>query len=255
MASQVRKIIEIDEDLCNGCGNCIVDCEEGALEIRDGKAKLVSEVFCDGLGACIGTCPTGALNIVEREAAPFDEELVEEHLKKTEILNNLAGEKAAGGMKCGCPSAMMQCWDADEEQAPDHEPDHQPTARSDVSPIHIPSALRQWPIKIELISPMMEAFKNRDELLLFMDCVGVAHTTLHLDYLKDRPVITLCPKFGDSQLALQKLTHLLEISDFKKIVVLRMEVPCCGGGTHLAHQAVQAAGKEIEVEEKIIRIR
>ncbi|NIA15961.1 MAG: 4Fe-4S ferredoxin [Nitrospiraceae bacterium] len=225
---QIRKVIEIDEELCNGCGECVPSCEEGAIQIIDGKAKLVADKYCDGLGACLGECPTGALRIVEREAEVFDEEAVEEHLKVTRA-------PAAPPTPCGCPSAQVKTFAG--VAAPNAPADDQPAA----------SALSHWPVQIRLVPPTAP-FLNGADLLVAADCVPVAYPRFHQDFLKDKTVMVGCPKFDDMALYTQRFADIFAANDVKSITAVVMVVPCCQGLPVIIAQGMRQAGKQIPME-------
>lgn len=238
----VRKIIEIDEEKCDGCGQCVVSCAEGALKIVDGKAKVVSEVFCDGLGACIGECPQGALKIVERDAPEFDEDAVKAHLGK-------AHDKKGQHLMtepCGCPSSnpMILRVGQGMPSAPSH-----PSAEAE----RLPPELTNWPVQWKLVQPSMPFFKGAD-LLLSADCVPFAYRDFHGRFLKGRPVIIGCPKLDEQQAYLDKLTAVLKEATPRTITVVIMEVPCCQGLMRLTLEALKRAGKDIPVKKHIVTI-
>jgi ferredoxin len=225
-----RKIIEIDESLCDGCGSCATGCAEGALEIRDGKARVVAEHFCDGLGACLGHCPTGALTIVEREAPDFDEKAVEDHLamqKKAPI---------PGGCPSSRPLPLTPCQTA-------NIPASQATTGA--------SALSTWPIKLRLVPPTAP-FLHNARLLLTSDCVPPAFPAYLSAFLPGRVALLGCPKFDDVQSYVDKLTAILTANDITDITVVQMEVPCCAGMSRLAAQAVAASGKAVPVTRVVV---
>lgn len=228
-----RKIIRIDEELCDGCGQCVPACAEGAIQIIDGKAKLVSEKYCDGLGACLGECPKGAISIEEREAEAFDEEEVMIYLEKRE-----KEEAKEETLACGCPSTSAQQWKTEESK----------------DEAHNPSLLGHWPIKLRLVSTDAPYFKNR-ELVIAADCGSFAYGRFHQDFLQGRAVVTGCPKFDDLQFYQEKLAEIFRRSEIKKIIVAMMEVPCCSGWLSVTQKAVSDSGKKIPIEEKIIGIR
>ncbi|MBF0226078.1 MAG: 4Fe-4S binding protein [Desulfobacterales bacterium] len=221
----LRKIIKIDEELCDGCGQCILSCAEGALAIVDGKAKIVSENFCDGLGACIGNCPTGALKIIEREAFEFDEKAVEEHLK----------EKEKHNLPCGCPSSQIQVFSKN--------------SKSEIE--ETDSNLTHWPIQIRLIPPKASFLKGAS-LLVLADCAAVAYVNLHRDLVKNRTVMMGCPKFDDAQAYIDKFTEIFKISDIKDIAIVFMDVPCCSGLPFIVKKALEKANKNIPYKEIIV---
>ena len=236
-----RKIIEIDEDLCDGCGNCVPSCAEGALEIVDGKAKLVAEVYCDGLGACLGECPTGALQVITREADDFDEEAVEEFLKTK------AEQPAAPSPQpaCGCPSAQLKTFSpaAACEQA------NQPTARSSGQ-----SALSHWPVQIKLVPPTAP-FLNGADLLVAADCTPVAYPDFHRDFLKGKVVMVGCPKFDDVEEYIQKFAAIFQTAQVNSVTVVVMEVPCCSGLPIIVERGMEQSGKNIPIEKVVISVR
>jgi Pyruvate/2-oxoacid:ferredoxin oxidoreductase delta subunit len=240
--SLVRKIIEIDEELCDGCGNCIVSCAEGALKIVDGKAKLVSDVYCDGLGACLGECPTGALKMIEREAAEFDEEAVEKHLdslKKTE-----EAPRPEAQPQFTCPSARIQTFDGPTPCQAANEPVVQTNARS---------ALSQWPVQLNLVPPTAPFLKNAD-LLVAADCTPIAYANFHQDFIKGKVVLIGCPKFDNTEEYLAKFTEIFKRAGVKSVTAVFMEVPCCGGLPMIIKKALEDSGKEIPVEHVIISV-
>ena len=248
----VRKIVSIDEDKCDGCGACVIACAEGALQIIDGKAKLVSEVYCDGLGACLGECPQDAITIEEREAAEFDEAAVEEHLHRQ--------EHAGGTLPCGCPSstvtefertpAFAGCPSANVARfTRDESAD---AATTDVE--RRPSMLGHWPVQLTLVPPHAPFLREAD-VVLAADCVPFAYPEFHRDFLKDRALLVACPKLDDYQAHLQKLIAILREADINSLRVLHMEVPCCSGLVQMAQQAIAASGKDIPFSEVTIGIR
>ncbi|MCP4627567.1 MAG: 4Fe-4S ferredoxin [bacterium] len=222
-----RKIIEIDEEKCDGCGLCIIGCAEGALELIDGKAKLVSEVYCDGLGACLGECPTGALQIIEREAEDFDEEAVSVHLEKNQPASS--PEAPPENLPCGCPGSLVK------ELAP------MPQPMAGAAPS---SALRNWPVQLHLV-PTTAPFFKEAELLISADCCGFSLTGLHQQYLPGKSLIIACPKLDDIRPYEDKLAEIFRTNQIKGITVLYMTVPCCTGLVHLVKQALNKSGKSI----------
>ena len=237
MKKILRKIIEIDEELCNGCGNCVTGCAEGALQIIDGKAKVVSETFCDGLGACIGECPTDALRIVEREAPPFDEEAVKKHLIK----------KEDSTMPCGCPSAHIQIFDKPSACETANKPKHFESAQEE-------SALTHWPIQIKLI-PASAPFLKGADLLVLADCTTVAFPSLHRDLIKGKVVMMGCPKFDDVQEYVQKFTDIFKTAGIKSVTVAIMEVPCCSGMPMIVKKGMEAADKKVPMKEIVLSLQ
>lgn len=234
-----RKIIEINEELCNGCGQCLVDCAESALEIIDGKARLVADKYCDGLGACLKGCPTGALQIIEREAVDFDEEAVQELLKQ---------QKAQGKSQQqtqGCPSVGIQIHNIGQQTPCQtaNKPASLQTAGA--------SALSHWPVQIRLVPPTAPFLANAD-LLIAADCVPIAYAGFHQDLLSGRAVMMGCPKFDDGESYVQKITEILKVSGVKSLVVAIMEVPCCQGMAAIVKKAVESSGSTIPVEVAVI---
>lgn len=235
-----RKIIKIDEEKCTGCGLCVPSCAEGALQIVDGKARLVSDKHCDGLGACLGECPEGALTIIEREAEEFDEKAVEEHLK--EIREEESSSKREEEFPCSCPSSVAQSWDEDEVKS------------SSVSSARIRSQLRQWPVQLTLVNPKADYFMEA-ELVVAADCVPFAYANFHQDFLQGKALVVGCPKLDDYTYYLEKLTEIIKRNSLKKITVVNMEVPCCFGLLNLTREALSRAGKNIPVEQIVVSVK
>ena len=237
----MRKIVEIDDELCDGCGQCVPACAEGAIEIVDGKARIAAEQYCDGLGACLGECPHGALRIIEREADDFDEAAVEEYLKQKE----LPRQPAEPALACGCPSAQIQTFVPSTPCQQVNEPAVQSGGGS---------ALSHWPVQINLIPPSAPFLKGAD-LLIAADCTPVAYPNFHKDFLKGKVVMVGCPKFDDAQEYIQKLTDIFRTADINSITSLVMEVPCCSGLPMIVRKAMEAAGKEIPMREVVVSTR
>jgi len=230
----MRKIIEIDDELCDGCGQCVPSCAEGAIQVVDGKASLVAEKYCDGLGACMGECPTGALRIVEREAEDFDEEAVEQYLSEKPV------EPEPIPMACGCPSTQIQIL------AP---------ASSGAEPqFRTASTLGHWPVQINLVPPTAPFLKGAD-LLVAADCVPVAYPNFHQDFLKGKVVMVGCPKFDDVEGYIRKFTEIFKTADIKSVTALVMEVPCCSALPVILKRAMDAASKRIPLEQVMISTR
>lgn len=229
-----RKIIEIDEEKCNGCGACVTGCAEGALAIVNGKAKLVSDVFCDGLGACIGECPTGALKIIERDAPEFDETAVEQHLHKQTPKAPPAG---------GCPGLQVRFG----QQKPVAKP-----ASSPISGQVIPSELNQWPTQLHLVPVEAPFFKNR-ELVVLSTCAPSASPDVNWRFIRGRAIVIACPKLDRTEGYVEKLADILASNGIPKIIIVRMEVPCCGGLTMMVKEAARRSGRnDLVVEEAVI---
>jgi NAD-dependent dihydropyrimidine dehydrogenase PreA subunit len=232
----VRKIVKIDEEKCNGCGACIIACAEGALEIINGKAKLVSDKYCDGLGNCLD-CPQGAISIEERPAEEFDEAAVEEHLK---------GEEKECRVPGACPGiAMTEFAAVSGKAAPAAEP---PASDLDES------RLGHWPVQLTLVPPTAPFLKDAD-VVLAADCVPFAYAGFHRDFLGDRALLVACPKLDNFQAHLEKLTEILSESGLKSLTIVRMEVPCCSGLVYLIKQAMLASGNVVPFKEVVIGIR
>jgi NAD-dependent dihydropyrimidine dehydrogenase PreA subunit len=232
----MRKIIHIDESLCNGCGECIPNCHEGAIQLVDTpdgqKARLVKESYCDGLGACLGTCPTGALTIVEKEADAFDEAAVEQHLKEQNEPPNTAPDPVEGHV---CPG-MRVINDRLQQNTPPAVSEHEAP----------PSELRQWPIQLHLI-PVNAPFLQGADLALIADCAAIAYTAVHPEFLRDHAIAMACPKLDNASATIDKLADMLHASGLRSITVLHMQVPCCGGLIHLVQQAMAISGVSIPV--------
>jgi len=236
-----RKIIEIDEEMCTGCGACVTKCAEGALQIVNGKAKVVNEVFCDGLGACIGECPEGALRIIERDAPEFDEEAVKRHVSEDEVEHAaLRGEPAA----CGCPGHAPVELRRHTGRAP---------GRVESPSEELPPELINWPVQWKLVQPSMPFFKGQ-EVLIAADCVPFAMRDFHGKYLAGRPVIIGCPKLDEQKAYLDKLTDVIKGSGLKAIQMVHMEVPCCFRLEKLVDEAVHKSGRKVPVKIAVVGI-
>jgi ferredoxin len=236
-----RKIIEIDGELCDGCGECMPSCAEGAIEIVDGKAHLAAEKYCDGLGACLAECPNGALKIIEREVDDFDEEAVRMHLEEKE-----SEEKASeAALACGCPSTQIQTFvPLSSHEVP---PDTQARTRS-------VSHLSHWPVQIKLVPPTAPFLKGAD-LLVAADCTAFAYPGFHEDFLKSKVLMVGCPKFDDVKEYIQKFTEIFKSAGIKSITAIIMEVPCCSALPIIVKKAMEAAGKEVPMQEVVISTR
>jgi NAD-dependent dihydropyrimidine dehydrogenase PreA subunit len=239
----IRKVIKIDEDLCDGCGNCVPACAEGALEIIDGKARVIADIYCDGLGACLGECPTGALTIEERTADEFDEHAVEKRLAAKKRKEDTPSERQVLPMGAGgCPSArMMQSFGpAGSGPAAVGEP--------------VESALSHWPVQIMLVPPTAPFLKGAD-LLVLADCVPVAFPTLHRDFLHGKRVMMGCPKFDDTQAYIDKFAQICLQSGIRSITSVVMEVPCCAALPVIVKKGMERGGVKIPLEEVVISVR
>lgn len=236
-----RSIIEIDEDKCTGCGQCILACAEGALILEDGKARLVGEIYCDGLGVCIGECPEGALTIVERTAEEFDEVAVDELRKGKEEAAVKSGAFPET-MACGCPGIMAQSLILPEPLQVERQVGE------------VQSALGHWPIKLQLLAPRAEFLKGTDFVLL-ADCVGVAFPDLHRRILRGRAIAMGCPKLDNLEAHTDRLTEILKVAKPKSLTVAYMEVPCCRGFVHAAEEAIRRSGVDLPLGQMIIGIK
>ncbi len=220
----VRRVIQIDEEKCNGCGICAEACHEGAIGIVDGKAKLLRDDYCDGLGDCLPNCPVGAISFIEREAAAYDEAAVQENKKKK---MQAMGQVPVGG----CPGSRMR----QLERKPAEENQN---AGSPVS-----SQLRQWPVQIKL-APVNAPYFDGAKLLIAADCTAYAYGSFHQDFIRGKVTLIGCPKLDDVDYS-EKLTEIIRNNDIKSVTVVRMEVPCCGGLEHAAVTALKNSGKFI----------
>jgi Pyruvate/2-oxoacid:ferredoxin oxidoreductase delta subunit len=244
----VREVVEIDEDLCDGCGDCVTACAEGAIAIVDGKARLISDVYCDGFGACLGECPQGAISIILREADAFDERAVEEHLAgRREIEATVAAGSAlpiAGGPHemASCPGTRTRAWDS----AP---------AASDARAAPASSRLRHWPIQLHLVPPTAPFFHDA-EVLLAADCVAYAVGGFHQSFLDGKGLAIACPKLDSHQdIYLQKLITMIDDAKIRALDVLVMEVPCCSGLVRLAQQAASQARRAVPVRCRVVGVQ
>ena len=221
-----RRMIEIDEAACNGCGACAAACHEGAIGMIDGKARLLRDDYCDGLGDCLPTCPTGAITFVTREAAPYDAQAVAENRAQTEA--------QAAPLPCGCPGSHAK---RIERDAP-------PTARAEAPAAGAVSELQQWPVQLKLV-PVRAPYFEGAHLLIAADCTAYARADFHERFLRGRVALIGCPKLDEGDYA-EKLTAILRENDVRSVTVVRMEVPCCGGIVRAAETALQACGKLIQ---------
>ncbi len=266
MGRIVRDLIYIDEDLCDGCGQCILSCAEGALQLIDGKAKLVSENLCDGFGNCVGDCPQDAITIAKQKADEFDEAIVEEHLKtfKPDVPASLtqdqpspapqpaafpiAGQPAAhapqphahGG---GCPGSAMRSFQESQEVIDDTTPADE-----------IKSTLTQWPVQLMLVPPTAPFLKDR-EILLAADCCPFAFADFHRQFLKGKSLLVGCPKLDDINHYQGKLEETFRLSGCTGVTVMTMEVPCCSGLNIITREAIKACGRDIPLTEVVVGIR
>ncbi len=257
----VREIIRIDEDLCDGCGACILNCAEGALQIIDGKARLVSDTLCDGFGNCVGSCPQDAITIIKREADDFDETAVKRHQDNERKTAAAAGEipviapmartdhppvtmvSPRHYAHAGCPGSAMRMFAAGGPRPGEEKP-----------AAHASSQLTQWPVQLMLVPPTAPFLKGR-EILLAGDCCPFAYAEFHRDFLAGKALLVGCPKLDDLNYYRNKLEDIFRDSGCTGVTVLMMEVPCCGGLAQAARQAMAAAGKDLPVREVIVGVR
>ena len=244
----LRKIVQIDQDKCNGCGLCVPSCAEGAIKIINGKAVLAADNLCDGLGACLGDCPQDAIKIIEREAAEFDEVAVAQRLKVADSAppqphggQHGHGQHQGHGTGGGCPGSRAMSFTPK-------------AAATETATGSRQSMLAQWPVQLKLVPTGAPYFQDAD-LLIAADCVPFAYADFHKDFLTGKAVVIGCPKLDDNQFYTEKLTELFRNSSLKSITVMRMEVPCCGGIVMAARQALAASGKDIPFREVTVGIR
>ncbi|MEK7167639.1 MAG: 4Fe-4S dicluster domain-containing protein [Patescibacteria group bacterium] len=250
----IRKIIQIDEDKCNGCGKCTVVCAEAALELVNGKAKVVGDFLCDGMGACLNVCDVDALHIVERETDEYDPKEAYERVKKlrgesaaknVHGIGDVSTEPAAVSsqpLACGCPGTMMQ----DLRNKPDTGNDSGITDQK--------SQLGQWPIELRLLNPMAPYFKDAD-LVVAADCAPFAYANFHQKFLKGKALAIFCPKLDDDQNEyVDRLADIFTQNTINSITIVHMEVPCCSGIEHVVRQALEKSGKSIVLKDYTISI-
>jgi Pyruvate/2-oxoacid:ferredoxin oxidoreductase delta subunit len=255
----LRKIVQIDEAKCDGCGQCVPSCAEGAIAIVNGKAKLVGDVLCDGLGACLGECPQGAIQVIEREAVAFDEVAVEAHLARVRpgaghatpaapaplhapsrprlAVLSAAGPAPEGG---GCPGSRSMTLARPAPASP---------GAGSAAPVQ--SRLGQWPVQLHLVPVRAPYFQGAD-LLVAADCVPFAYPRFHEDFLDGRAVVVGCPKLDDVSPYAEKLAAIIGQGGVKSVTVVRMEVPCCGGISRLAREAIAASGREVPLRDVVV---
>ena len=244
-----RKIITINEALCDGCGNCVSSCSEGALKLVNGKAKLVKEDFCDGFGDCIGECPTGALIIEERESKPFDMEVTKDHLLRTQGEGAVSRmeeaqkkhESKEKPMSCGCPGSLARSIKRLDISTGSDRRQTQPQ-------------LGNWPVQIHLL-PLRAAYYQGADLLIAADCCAYACAGFHNDFIKGHTVAIGCPKLDDTGVYGEKLSSILRDNNIQSLAVAYMEVPCCAGLVSLVDEAIAASGKNIPVTKTKIGIK
>lgn len=257
-----RKIIKIDQEKCNGCGLCIPNCPEGALQVIDGKARLISDLFCDGLGACIGYCPQGAITIEEREAQKYDETKVMEnivkqgknvikahleHLKEHDESNYL--KQAIDYLK----EKGIEISLAEEALNPAHQHSTCPSAKVMDFREGI-SRLQNWPVQIKLV-PVNAPYLNGADLLIAADCVAFSYANFHDDLLKGKVLLVGCPKLDDAEFYREKMTQIFKGNNIKSVTCVHMQVPCCFGLVNILKSAISASGKGIPFKEAEISIK
>lgn len=228
----IRKIVNIDEKKCNGCGLCAKACHEGAIELIAGKAKLISDEYCDGLGDCLPECPTGAITIVERESKAYDDELVKKRMEE---------KKKEEKMPCGCPGTAAKKIERKIVR----------TSVKEVRNDDVQSELMQWPVQLKLINVNAPYLKNAN-LLVAADCTAYAYANFHRDFIKGHITVIGCPKLDDVNYYKEKLVEIIKNNDLKSITVVRMEVPCCGGIVGAVKAAMLEAGVIVQYKEVIV---
>ena len=228
-----RKIVQIDQDKCNGCGECIPNCAEGALQIVDGKARLVSDKYCDGLGACLGHCPQDAIKIIEREAEGYDENIV------GVIRESPLRDKINNPPACACPGSQIR------QQKPS------PATSNDTT---VNSQLAHWPIQLHLVPVNAPFFQNAD-LLIAASCLPFSYGDFHRVMLAGKSLIIACPKLDRTEPYLEKLTGIFRQNDIRSITVAIMEVPCCQGLLRLVRQALKDSGKRMSITVETITVK
>jgi len=261
-----RKIITIHEEKCNGCGKCVTACHEGAIELVDGVAKLVSDIYCDGLGDCLPECPTGAIEMIEREAEEYDDDAVQRRMAERVSASSQTGagghadshqahhtgshsqQGQAHAPHSGCPGSMSRLIDREEAGARTQE---KPGPAAVIS--HRPSGLAQWPIQLHLVNPANSYFDDAD-LLIAADCTAFAYGDFHKDFMKGRITMIGCPKLDDTTYYTKKLVEIFSLHTIRSITVVRMGVPCCGGIVTAVKQAMLAAMTIVPYQEITISI-
>ena len=225
-----RNIIKIDEEKCNGCGLCVSACHEGALQLIDGKARLVSESYCDGLGDCLPECPTGAIVLEERETAEYDEEAVKKHMNKNKTQSQ--PQPAETTIPCGCPGTRAKLLTK-----------NQPEITPALAGENLQSQLGQWPCQLKLV-PVNAPYLDNAHLLIAADCTAFAYPNIHQKFMRNKITLIACPKLDDIDYS-EKLTAILQQNEIKSLTIVKMEVPCCGGILQAAKKALSNSGKMI----------
>jgi len=250
----VRTMVKIDEELCDGCGLCVPGCAEGALQIIDGKAKLVNDIYCDGLGACLGECPQDAITMIEREAEDFDEEAVNQHLKSLTGSAEKADKHDHGHHHghghghdqdpepslCGCPGSLTQTFDKPEPSST--EPGPASGGSHDSAPVA--SRLANWPVQL-MLAPVNAPYFDGARLVFAADCAPFAYGDFHRRFMEGKTLLIGCPKLDDTDVYVQKLTEIFKQNNIASVDIVYMEVPCCSGLTQIAQMALERSGKQI----------
>ena len=252
----LREVVIIDEQKCDGCGLCVPACQEGALRIVDGKARLVSDRLCDGLGACLGHCPRGAITIERRESKAFDEAAVAAHKRAmADMVEKTSATPGEEAHPAACPGSRLRhlggCPGSRVEQFGPGTPTSQ-CCTAGVA--HQASALTHWPVQLHLLPPTAPLLRGA-RLLICADCVPVAYANFHAELLRNRAVVIACPKLDDTTGYVEKLTAMIRENDLKEITVAYMEVPCCTGIVHMVLQARRLAGSDLPVKTVLIGVR
>jgi NAD-dependent dihydropyrimidine dehydrogenase PreA subunit len=239
-----REVVKIDEELCNGCGICVPGCHEGALQIIDGKARLISDLMCDGLGACLGHCPQHAISIEKREAEAYNEGKVMENIAMQDVINEVhAHGSHVAGNGGGCPGSRSR--EIDRGDA---------AVAIAMEPGSMQSELRQWPVQLHLINPQAPYYRNAD-VLIAADCTAFAMGDFHRNYLKGKSLAIACPKLDtNTDVYLNKITAMIDHASVNTIAVMIMTVPCCGGLLQIVKQAVSAAQRKVPVKMLVVSI-
>lgn len=266
-----RTIIKIDEEKCNGCGKCITGCPEGALQMIDGKARLVSDLFCDGLGACLGDCPVGAIETEEREAEAYDEYKVMDNVVKGGInvikahLKHLDSHDQLDYLAQAIEYLEEKGLPVPNFKEPEHKPhtgcpgtmqktiDRKPASEQAQS-ASLQSELANWPIQLKLMNPAAPYLKNA-ELLIAADCTAFAYANFHAKFLKNKVLIMFCPKLDQNlNEYVDKLAKIFETQEIKSVTIVHMEVPCCSGVEHVVTQAMNQAQKSVIIKDYTVSL-
>ena len=251
----LRKIITINEDLCNGCGDCVTGCSEGAIAIIEGKAKLVKEEYCDGFGDCISNCPTGAIVIEERESEAFDENAAKKYLLETQ--GEAAVKKMEDAMKRHEQKINIPVMDSEKHPhsgCPGKQSMFIGKDSQEVNVDYVPSKLQNWPVQLHLLPLKAPYYKNAN-LLLAADCCAFAYGNFHSEFMTNRITAIGCPKLDDMQTYFEKITAIFANNDIDSVTVAYMEVPCCGGIVKLAEESVKQSRKNIPIKKIRIGIK